>query len=274
MAEGTRISAEEAQEDAPGVVRRLLRLLGAAALAGLSVAGGRELLRLEPLYLPVRVVSVEGEVRRMSRDRLQQTVVDQLHGGILTQDLASLKEAVEAMPWVRSASLRRVWPDRLDLRVREHEPLARWGADGLVSAEGVVFRPDLSEVPGGFATLSAVDEQAPAVVARYLDWRGRFAGLGLAVEAVDLDPRGAWRVRMGDGLTLELGKADIDERLARFLVAWPSLAEAGRPGTVDMRYSNGLAVTWAEPEDPPAAGEPSRTAGAGAPRRIGPRNRS
>jgi cell division protein FtsQ len=275
LAEAARIPAEPTPAaEGPGTVRRLLRLFAALVLLGLVAAGGERLMRWEPLWLPIRVVTVEGEVERMSRDRLQRTVVEHLDGGILSQDLRVLKDAVEAMPWVRSASLARVWPDRLELTVEEHVPLARWGEDALVTDDGVVFRPDPSERPDGLPALAGPDEQAPAVVSAYLDWRPRLAALGVALTAVDLDARGAWTLRTADGVTLELGKADAEIRIARFLTAWPSLVAAGRPGTVDLRYSNGLAVTWAEPPGSPAAGDQSRTAGAAAPGRVGPRNRS
>jgi hypothetical protein len=33
-------------------------------------------------------------------------------------------------------------------------------------------------------------------------------------------------------------------RLDRFLRAYPEILAAGRPARVDMRYSNGLAVSW------------------------------
>jgi cell division protein FtsQ len=201
-------------------------------------------------------------------------VIDHLHGGIVTQDLGELKEAVEALAWVRSASLRRVWPDRLDLTVVEHKPLCRWGEDGLVSDQGVVFRPPVTELPKGLPTLAAVDDRAPLLVARYRAWSPRFAARGLGIERMLLDARGAWSLRTGAGFELALGKLEVEERAGRFLRAWPSLAAVGSPEQVDMRYSNGLSVRWnmsesGAPEDARAQaailGEPGTVAGGGRP---------
>lgn len=267
MAEPGTSATPEVEPEGPGVLGRLLRWLGAGVLVALMAAGGQYLLRLEPRYLPVEVVSVAGEVRRMPRERLQRTVVEHLHGGILTQDLAGLKAAVEALPWIQSASIKRIWPNRLELKVREHEPLAEWGEDALVSTAGVVFRPDPEERPRGLPRLTGPDAQAPEMVARYLDWRPRCEALGVRIVGLERNARGAWTLLTGDGFVLELGKSEVEERMARFLLAWPSLALAGRPARVDMRYTNGLAVVWAEP----AAGEESRTAGA---TERAPRNRS
>ena len=43
------------------------------------------------------------------------------------------------MPWVRSAMLRRVWPDRLEVALEEHVALARWRDTALVNDRGEVF---------------------------------------------------------------------------------------------------------------------------------------
>lgn len=224
--------------------RRVLTWVSALLLIGLMASGGHELLRLEPDLLPVRVVSIEGELHRLPLVQLQERVADHLDGGIVTQDLGVLKAVVEDLAWVDTASLRRVWPDRLVLSVREHVPLARWGGDGLVTAEGVVFRPESGELPHGLVQLAATDEQAPEVVARYRDWRPRFEAVGLGILDLEQDARGAWTLETDAGFDLLLGKRDIDARLERFLAAYRALAAAGQPQTVDMRYSNGLAVSW------------------------------
>lgn len=236
----------ELQVEAASLGRRLLRFTSALALMISMAGGGYALMLWEPQQLPVRIVTVDGEVKHLSPQRLQQTVINHLNGGILTQDLAELKAAVEALPWVRSASLRRHWPDRLELAVEEHVALARWGKDGLVTADGVVFRPQAGAFPGGLQTLAGMDEHAPEVVARFLAWKSRLAVLELGIDELSQDARGAWTLRCSAGFTLALGKASVEERIDRFTRAYPHLAVAGMPSLVDMRYSNGLAVRWSD----------------------------
>lgn len=229
-----------------GSTFKLLRWLVALGIAAGSVAAVVSFLRHEPGSMPVRVVSVEGAVRRLSPPVLARTVTERLQSGILTQDLVTLREAVEALPWVRTASLRRIWPDRIQLSVTEHQPLARWGEDGLATAEGVVFRPKDEALPVGLPHLEADDAQAPRVVAQYLDWRDRLATLGLSISTLEMDARRAWSLDLKDGVRIELGTERVEERLARFIRTWPQLKAAGRPERVDLRYANGLAVRWVE----------------------------
>jgi len=226
------------------------RWLVALSLVAGGFVGGKRLLDLEPEFLPVRMVTVEGEVHRLSSEHLQRTVTEHLDGGFLTLDLKRIQRAVDDLPWVRTATLHRVWPDRIVLKVEEYRPIARWGSDGLVTAGGEVFRPKGETFPPSLAQLTADDAQGPAVAANYLKWRDRLAGLGLNLAGLDRDARGAWTLHLNQGFDLELGATRVNERLERFLRTWPQLAAAGHPAQVDLRYANGLAVRWASGTNP------------------------
>ena len=63
------------------------------------------------------------------------------------------------------------------------------------------------------------------VARRYLAVRGKLAEAGLTLESLELDERGAWRLVLGGGQEIRLGRRDIDERLYRFFdVVAPALA--------------------------------------------------
>lgn len=199
----------------------------------------------EPRLLPVRVIEVQGELHHHSSELLRKTIGERLSGGILTADLDDLKRAAEDLAWVGKASLRRIWPDRLQVRVEEHKPAARWGRDGLVTAEGLVFHPHTGTVPAGLPMLEGDEQRAPELVSRYLKWRDDLMLAGQLIDGVALDARGAWRLDLVSGTHLELGTDQIEQRLARFIGAVAQLEAAGRADVVDMRYSNGFAVRWA-----------------------------
>ena len=261
--------------EAPSPGRRLLRWLSALVLLSLLAGGGRVLLIWEPYLLPVRVIDVDGELEHLKPKRLQKVVVENLHGGILTQDLFALKKALETLPWVRTVSLSRRWPDRLELGVIEQVAFARWGDDALVCADGVIFRPKVGDFPPGLPRLSGRDVDSLQVVERFLSWGSRLADLGLRIEELTQDARGAWSLRLSTGIVLALGKSQADERLHRFVRAYPTLAAVGLPSLVDMRYSNGLAIRWADsPEKESGHGEGDDTRSAQLQSRPSGRSRS
>jgi cell division protein FtsQ len=223
----------------------LARLLIALLLIGALIGAGWIAKQWEPTLLPVRVVGLEGEMHGLSREALTQTISAEITGGILTQDLGRLRARVEALPWVAEATVRRVWPDRIQVQVREHHAIARWGEVGLVTADGIVFRPTDGRLPAGLARLGAPDDAvAPEVVERFRDWGPRLLELGLIVDGVHRDARGDWSVELLGGTEVLLGTDDVEQRLERLIAAYGQIEAIGIPTRLDLRYSNGLAVRW------------------------------
>jgi len=155
--------------------------------------------------------------------------------------LETVREAARKIPWVREATVRRLFPDAVEVTLLTHEPLARWNDAALVSTRGEVFTaPFDGTLPrfhgrDGFAAQMA--NEYPAIVKAV-------APFPATVTELTLSPRGAWQVVLDSGLVLELGRDDIDARLARFAQAWPFVsARAVESKHADLRYANGFALT-------------------------------
>ena len=245
MAEPTLPILPHLQDPEPRPRPSRVRALTGALLLTAMVGGTWAFGYWEPRLLPVQVIEVQGELHHNSSEQLRETLVHRLSGGFLPADLSDLKQAAEALPWVGGASIRRVWPDRLQVRVDEHKPVARWKGDGLVTAEGVVFHPRAGTVPAGLPLLEGDQQRARELVQRYLQWRDQLMLAGQLIDTLGVDARGAWRLDLVSKARLELGTSDIEQRLARFINAAPQLDAAGRAALIDLRYSNGFAVKWA-----------------------------
>jgi cell division protein FtsQ len=103
------------------------------------------------------------------------------------------------------------------------------------------------------------------VAQRYLAVQGRLLDQGLRLTALRLDPRGAWEMDLSNGVTVRLGRAQVDQRTDRFIrVAAQVIAgRAADIAHVDMRYSNGFSIGWREgaaPETDRAAATPATPA--------------
>lgn len=101
------------------------RWAGAAALsmalAALAWQGGRALAgsRLTGSVFKVRAIEVSG-LSRTPRDEALATAGLAMHQSILRVPLKQGVEALESLPWVRRAAIRRQLPDRLRVDVVEH----------------------------------------------------------------------------------------------------------------------------------------------------------
>lgn len=243
--------SRRAKQPAPDPRWRLARRWLLPATVALLLLGGLGLLIVlasDPQVLPVRVVGVDGEIVHLDRRNLERAVAQAVDGSFFSVDLKRIREKLEQLPWIESASVRRVWPDTLRVRVAEQVPLAYWGDDGLVSQRGEVFRPDRLPTLEGLAVLEGADESAIRVTREYLRMRTLLETAGLRLSLVRLDARQAWRLQTDNGVVLNLGRREVMQRLTRFVQLYPYLQAQAKalPETVDLRYTNGFTVRWRE----------------------------
>lgn len=237
-----------------------VRMLNAAtnALLGVLVlallASGLWWIAQRPMFTlkAVRVEAAQGtSLRHVNASTIRTTALPRVKGNFFTTELDAVREAFESVPWVRRASVRREWPDRLIVTIEEHRPLGTWGDDGrLLSELGDVFTANLAEAEedGALPNFSGPEGSAQEVVARYRELHEWMKPAGLAPESVSLSRRYAWTVKLTSGVTLELGreqsKSTVRERVERLVGIYPQLVARlqDRIVSVDMRYPNGLAL--------------------------------
>ena len=196
---------------------------------------------------PIRTVEVTGRFQHVAPAQIERLVARQVRNqGLLTVDLAAVSRALHTLPWVDAVSVERDWPHGLSVLVVEQVAAARWGEDGLVNANGERFAAGLSRFPAGLARLSGPDGSEAEVTQRYLAMQRRLAEAGLNIQALRLDARGAWQLDLANGITVRLGRSQVDERFEKFMSAALGIVERRAPDIsyVDMRYTNGFAIGW------------------------------
>jgi cell division protein FtsQ len=224
------------------------------ALATLALAACLAVLLV--LDRPVATIAMDGAFQRVSPGEIEKAVRPFMHGGLLSADLDAIQGAVEALPWVDRARVQRLWPNSLRVTVTEQSPAARWGDAGLINTRGELFVREATHVPAELPRLSGPEGSVKEVAQRYLAIQARMLEANLRVAALRLDERGAWEVDLDSGITVRLGRRDVDERIDRFIrTAAPVIAHhAGEIAYVDMRYSNGFAIGWRSASAPTPAG--------------------
>ena len=228
------------------VIADVLMLVAAAAfLAAVAVW----LLRVPSL--PVRQVVFAEALPHTTRAEVEELLPAALKGNFFSLNLEMVRRTLEQLPWVRKVEVRRVWPSRLEIRIEEHRPVARWGeAHGeLVNSFGEVFaanlvNPELAALP----MLSGPPGTSADVLKRYSELVGSFQKIGEKPVQVTLSPRLAWQLKLEHGMLVELGreqaKSPVGVRLQRFIEVYPEAIgkQAVKPKVVDLRYPNGYAI--------------------------------
>lgn len=234
--------------DKPAVLNRISDLLVVVALLGLLYGGAAWVVRL-PVF-PITEVRVITPLTHVTPEQVESIVRREVRGNFFTLQLADTRTAFEKLPWVRRANVRRQWPGALEVALVEHVPLARWGKSALVNVHGEVFE---AAFDGALPVFNGPAGAAKEMAIQYDHFRRSLAAIGKTPGELNVSPRRAWQVRLDDGLTLDLGREHVEDRLRRFVAAYPrTIARMTRPvDRVDLRYANGFAARV--PGLPPAA---------------------
>ncbi len=224
--------------------RWMLGALSAVLLVTVSGYGVRWL--LDPHTLPIQRVQISGQFQHLSSAQLQEAVAGTVVGGFFTVDVDAVMRAARTLPWVDTASVRRIWPDTLRLEVAEQVPLARWGEHDLLNRRGERFSPPADSLPDGLPALQGPDGQEATLTTSYYEMGKALAADGLKITRLTQDPRRSWHVGLDNGIELRLGHDSAYTRLLRFVRLYPKVlaTRAAEIATIDLRYTNGFAVAW------------------------------
>ena len=114
-------------------------------------------------------ITVHGEVTHTNAVTLRANVAPRLAGNFFTVSLDGAREAFESVPWVRKAVVRREFPNRLRVRLEEHQAVALWGSDGdarLLNNFGEVFEANAGAIRSSGLLVSAKVLKLARVAAR------------------------------------------------------------------------------------------------------------
>lgn len=215
-------------------------------LAGLFSAGWKlhQVLN-DANALPLEAVAISGERAFTSDKDIQLALQNLLKRSFFSADVTEVQQALEALPWVYSASVRREWPDKLKIYLQEQQPVAHWNKTEWLNVHGEIFAAPQEPSLQGLPDLAGPTDMAQAVLKSYRQIEELLKINGFSLASLSVSPRHAWVASLSDGIVLELGREDRMARIQRFIYVYPLLAkEKKHVASVDLRYDTGLAVGW------------------------------
>jgi cell division protein FtsQ len=195
---------------------------------------------------PIEAVNVQGSFQRVPSVRVEAALAPFMDEGFLSVSLNAIRQELEAVPWVASAAVRRKWPGALEVTVTEERAAARWGKSGLLNTQGKLFVERATHLPVELPRLDGPAGSEQRVAQRYFDLQQRLEQRGVSAIALTLNERGAWNLRLTNGIEVRFGSVAVDERISRLFLALDQVIApiSERVDYVDMRYTNGFAIGW------------------------------
>lgn len=226
----------------------VLLLVGLVGIVGYGVVKTAHIrhLSIKNASLPIKYVRTEGVFQYLGKNEIKTVLQPLVTTGFFDVDMQAIYSAVSTLPWVEAVTVKRIWPDAIDIKVREKKPYARWGQTSLITEQGVIFTPNNMEQFQALTVVTGPEHQQVKVLEIMKGIKTALADKSMELEDFSVNDRWSWKIRLANGLEILLGRNDQLKKLQRFLKTLAVLGQdqVEQIAIVDLRYPNGYAVSW------------------------------
>lgn len=200
---------------------------------------------------PIRHVKTGGDFENISPEEIEQTVGPWVASGFFTADMQAIHNALAELPWVEQVSVKRVWPDTVQITIKEKKAYVRWGQNSLLTEQGEMFSPNNADQFLALPMISGPESQHKKLLNIMKGIAATLAAKSLELAEFKVNDRWSWAIKLNNGMEIKLGRNEPLKKLDRFLTTLPLLGRlVDAIAIADLRYTNGYAVSWK-----PEAGE-------------------
>ncbi|MGL5741300.1 MAG: cell division protein FtsQ/DivIB [Legionella sp.] len=194
---------------------------------------------------PINTIKVAANYEHVTHKELESVLSKYLSDSFFTLPANELQDELNAMNWIDTATLERVWPDTLKIKLVEKKPVAIWN-NALMTEGGRLFNEGLVSEDLNIPRLKGPVAQQTEVLHVYEKLSKILSTYSLNATGLYLRENQSWVLQLGNGIKIYLGKKELEERLLRFCKAYPAVfaAKIEQLASVDLRYPRGMAVQW------------------------------
>jgi cell division protein FtsQ len=226
-------------------------MVASLLIIGLMGVAGRRVVKDVLELMPIRYVRTTGVFQYLSKDEVKASLTPLVETSFFSANMQEIHQTMAALPWVASVTVKRVWPDAIDIKVQERKPYVRWEQQSLLSEQGDLFTPRQVQQFKYLPMLTGPEQQEKKVLEIMKGIRTELADQSLTLAEFKVNDRWAWKIKLTTGMEIELGRNEQLKKLHRFLKTLTVLGQerVNSIATVDLRYPNGFAIAW-KPESP------------------------
>ncbi|MGB7433051.1 MAG: cell division protein FtsQ/DivIB [Ahrensia sp.] len=225
-------------------------IVGGAVVYG-SILGGQFQLAVEKVTvtagLAVEKIEIDGHVHARPEDVFAVLGLDGPRS-LFSIDPVESRAALATLPWVKSAQIRKSYPDTLHISIEEREPFAIWQTRDALSVVQVN-----GDVIGGYSGNSLrhlpllVGDGAPEEAAAFMQTVAKYEEIAADVRAFVRVGQRRWNLRLQNGLTIKLPESGVEEALQRVVDLQRDHDVLGRDlASIDVRLQDRTVLALTE----------------------------
>lgn len=201
-----------------------------------------------PKKFPFRQIKITVSDDRIKITELENVVIHHIQGSFFSFNALTLQKALMSLPWVHDVSVRRVWPNKLEINIKEQYPIARWNQDQLISQEGgLSYIPTIDDtILKNIPQLSGPNDSEEVVLNQFQQFSQLLIPFHIVITALCLTKIGVWFLTLNGHIKVFLGRENIDQRFKQFIHLYSHIigVNINRVEYIDLRYSHGFAIRW------------------------------
>ncbi|MCC6918371.1 MAG: cell division protein FtsQ/DivIB [Alphaproteobacteria bacterium] len=194
-------------------------------------------------WFPIDDIVAQGQYHTRESD-LRAAIGLKQGDDMLDVEPDAIRAKVEALDWIATARVARLWPATLEIKVTEKEPYAIWQSKGvlwLIDRKGNrITKDDVAEFAG---LPMVVGDGAPEHAVELLDILKRFPAIQRATKASVRVGDRRWDLHLKNGITVRLPEDGIEDALHRLTVLQQEQRIFERDiETIDLRLPDRLVI--------------------------------
>jgi cell division protein FtsQ len=199
-------------------------------------------------------LTIRGEVAHNDISSISDFTSKNIYGNFYNFNLQNTKQIFESSPWISHAVVKRVYPNHVEVTLREYKSKAIWGAREnmrLVDEAGKIFEVGVDEDEDeSLPQLIGPEGQGNLMLKMYKDVSNALQPLKGTLQKLELNARGSWIATLEGGAHIELGRGnavDVVDRTGKFSASVEKMLTKLNKKSwdiqyVDLRHSDGYAM--------------------------------
>lgn len=199
----------------------------------------------DQVRFPVSTVKIIAKFSHLERKDLEIILSHYKQYSFFTLPLSKIHKDLSNINWVKEITVQRVWPDTIKITVVEKNAVAIWG-NNFLTEEGELYPIKQNQSEFNLPKLSGPDNHHLKVLQIYQKLSKLLATDDFIISSLELDTNNNWELKLTNGIKLNLGQDDIEDRFVKFLKAYKVVFRntTTQNALVDLRFPHGMTIKW------------------------------